>query len=302
MASLSEIQERISSIKDTMKITNAMYMISSNKMRKARQNLVNTEPYFKQLEDIMASVLTHAPEISHDVFGDSMIHGHISNMPQEKRRKGFVVITADKGLAGSYNHNVLKLAEQAIKAPRRSYELYVVGHVGETYFRSRHYNIDETFHYTAQNPSLGRARNIGNFLFDRFLNNDLDEIFLIYTRMISATEMEPVVTRILPLSREDYSEKEGSYSDVPMFPSPEAVLSSVAPTCVVGYVYSALIEAYCCEQNARVNAMQAATDAGQEMLRELSIQYNRVRQARITQEITEVAAGAKALKRAKQAN
>ncbi|MDD6763203.1 MAG: ATP synthase F1 subunit gamma [Clostridiales bacterium] len=299
MASLSELQERISSIKDTMKITNAMYMISSNKMRKARESLSNTEPYFSTLEDIIASVLTHAPEVSHEVFGDSIIHGHISNMPEERRRKGFVVMTADKGLAGSYNHNILKLAEKAIKEPRRSYKLYVVGHVGEAYFRARHYNIDETFHYTAQNPSLGRARNIARAIMEPFMNNELDEIYLIYTRMISAVEMEPVITRLLPLSREDYADTDGSYTDVPMFPSPEAVLSSVAPTCVVGYIYSALIEAYCCEQNARVNAMQAATDAGQEMLHDLSIQYNRVRQARITQEITEVAAGAKALKRAK---
>lgn len=297
MASLSEIQERINSIKDTMKITNAMYMISSNKMRKARENLANTEPYFKELEDIIASVLTHAPEVSHEVFGDRMVHGH-EHMPMERRRKGFVVITADKGLAGSYNHNILKLAEKAIKEPRRSYKLYVIGHVGETYFKSRHYNIDETFHFSAQNPSLGRARHIAAVLMEQFMENELDEIYIIYTRMMSATEMEPVITRILPLSREDY-EAEGSYSDVPMFPSPEAVLSSVAPTCVVGYMYSALVEAYCCEQNARVNAMQAATDAGQEMLHDLSIQYNRVRQARITQEITEVAAGAKALKKAK---
>lgn len=299
MASLSEIQERISSIKDTMKITNAMYMISSNKMRKARENLANTEPYFRMLEDIIASVLTHAPEVSHEVFGDSIIHGHISDTPEERRRKGFVVITADKGLAGSYNHNILKLAEKAIKEPRRSYKLYVVGHVGEAYFKARHYNIDETFHFTAQNPSLGRARNMAHTLMEPFTNNELDEIYLIYTRMVSAAEMAPVITRILPLSREDYTGSDGSYADVPMFPSPEAVLTSVAPTCVVGYIYSALIEAYCCEQNARVNAMQAATDAGQEMLHDLSIQYNRVRQAKITQEITEVAAGAKALKKAK---
>lgn len=299
MANLSEIQERISSIKDTMKITNAMYMISSNKMRKARQSLANTEPYFKKLEDIIASVLTHAPELPHEVFGDSIVHGHLSNLAQERRRKGFVVVTADKGLAGAYNHNILKLAERAIKAPRRSYELYVVGHVGEVYFKSRHYNIDDTFHHTAQSPTLGRARDIAQTLMENFLDNKLDEVFMIYTRMMSASETEPVITRILPLSREDYADMDGTLADIPMFPSPEAVLSSVAPVCVVGYVYSALIEAYCCEQNARVNAMQAATDAGQDMLRDLSIQYNRIRQARITQEITEVAAGAKALKKAK---
>lgn len=292
MASLSEIQERISSIKDTMKITNAMYMISTNKLRKAKQALMNTEPYFNKLDDIIASVLTHAPHINHEVFGN------VAEIPQEQRKRGFVVITADKGLAGAYNHNVLKLAESAIREPRKSYELYVVGQMGENYFLRRHYNIDETFHYTAQNPTLGRARDIAEVLIDRFKANELDEIFIIYTRMMSATEMEPVITRILPLSREDYSD-EGEYATVPMFPSPEAVLSSVAPICVVGYIYSALIEAYCCEQNARVNAMQAATDAGTEMLRELSIQYNRVRQARITQEITEVSSGAKALKRNK---
>ncbi len=292
MANLSEIQERISSIKDTMKITNAMYMISTNKLRRAKQALENTEPYFTKLDDLIASVLTHAPHISHEVFGN------LAELSQEKRRKGFIVITADKGLAGSYNHNVLKLAEESLKKPRRTYELYVVGQVGEHYFRRRHYNIDESFHYTAQNPTLNRARNIAERVMERFINNELDEVFIIYTRMMSSTEVEPTITRILPLSREDY-EAEGEYARVPMFPSPEAVLSSVAPVCVAGYIYSALVESYCCEQNARVNAMQSATDAGSEMLHELSIQYNRVRQAKITQEITEVAGGAKALRRNK---
>ena len=292
MANLSEIQERISSIKDTMKITNAMYMISTNKLRKAKQALANTEPYFNKLDDIIASVLTHAPHISHEIFGN------IAQLKPEQRRKGFVVITADKGLAGAYNHNVLKVAENVIKQPRCTYELYVVGQVGENYFRRRSYCIDEHFHYTAQNPSLSRARKISERLIEKYMENELDEVYLIYTRMISATVMEPTLTRILPLSRDDYS-ADGEYASVPMFPSPEAVLSSVAPICVTGYIYSALVEAYCCEQNARVNAMQAATDAGSEMLHELSVQYNRVRQAKITQEITEVAGGAKALRRNK---
>ncbi len=291
MANLSEIQERISSIKDTMKITNAMYMISTNKLRKAKQALANTEPYFNRLDEIIASVLTHAPHISHMIFGNT------AQLKPEQRRKGFVVITADKGLAGAYNHNVLKLAEQIIKEPRRTYELYVVGQVGENYFRKRNYCIDETFHYTAQNPSIGRARNITARLLEKYMENEIDEVYIIYTRMVSATVMEPMITRILPLSREDYSADSGEYSEVPMFPSPEAVLSSVAPSCIVGYIYSALVESYCCEQNSRVNAMQAATDAGSDMLHELSIQYNRVRQAKITQEITEVVGGAKALKR-----
>ena len=290
MANLSEIQERINSIKDTMKITNAMYMISTNKLRRAKQALENTEPYFNKLDDIIASVLTHAPHISHVIFGN------LANLPQEKRRKGFVVITADKGMAGAYNHNVLKLAENIIKQPRRTYELYVIGQVGENYFRRRSYCIDETFHYTAQNPSLSRARKIGERLIDKYMDNELDEVYIVYTRMVSPTVMEPVVTRILPLSRDDYS-ADGEYATVPMFPSPEAVLSSVAPICVTGYIYSALVESYCCEQNSRVNAMQAATDAGSEMLHDLSVQFNRVRQAKITQEITEVVGGAKALKR-----
>ena len=290
MDNLSEIQERINSIKDTMKITNAMYMISTNKRRRAKQALENTEPYFNKLDDIIASVLTHAPHISHVIFGN------LANLPQEKRRKGFVVITADKGMAGAYNHNVLKLAENIIKQPRRTYELYVIGQVGENYFRRRSYCIDETFHYTAQNPSLSRARKIGERLIDKYMDNELDEVYIVYTRMVSPTVMEPVVTRILPLSRDDYS-ADGEYATVPMFPSPEAVLSSVAPICVTGYIYSALVESYCCEQNSRVNAMQAATDAGSEMLHDLSVQFNRVRQAKITQEITEVVGGAKALKR-----
>ena len=290
MANLTALPATINRTQITMTITTAMYMISTNKLRRAKQALENTEPYFNKLDDIIASVLTHAPHISHVIFGN------LANLPQEKRRKGFVVITADKGMAGAYNHNVLKLAENIIKQPRRTYELYVIGQVGENYFRRRSYCIDETFHYTAQNPSLSRARKIGERLIDKYMDNELDEVYIVYTRMVSPTVMEPVVTRILPLSRDDYS-ADGEYATVPMFPSPEAVLSSVAPICVTGYIYSALVESYCCEQNSRVNAMQAATDAGSEMLHDLSVQFNRVRQAKITQEITEVVGGAKALKR-----
>lgn len=293
MANLSEIQERISSIKDTMKITNAMYMISTNKLRKAKTALENTEPYFNRLDNIIASVLTHAPHISHEVFGDT---AHIA---PENRKKGFIVITADKGLAGAYNHNVLKLAEKAMAEPMKSCSLYVIGMVGENYFRTRGYTIDEMFHYTAQNPSLGRARKIASTMIEKFKANEFDELFIVYTRMVSATEMEPAITRIIPLSREDYEDEDGDYVGVPMFPSPEAVLTAVAPLCISGYIYSTLVEAYCCEQNSRVNAMQAASDAGSDMLHELSVQYNRVRQAKITQEITEVVSGAKALKNKK---
>ena len=176
MANTKEIQNRIKSIKDTQKITNAMYMISSSKLKKARTDLENTEPYFYTLQVALARMLRHVPEMEHLYF-DSR-----EGIKEEDRRRGYLVITADKGMAGAYNHNVIKIAEQELAAHPNS-ELYVVGQVGRHYFAKKGVPIDIHFQYTAQNPSLHRARVIADKMLENYENGDLDEVFIIYTIM-----------------------------------------------------------------------------------------------------------------------
>ena len=295
MASTREIQTRIKSIQDTRKITNAMYMIASTKLRKARRALDETEPYFYALQSSMNRMLRHCPDVPHPFFD------HREEIPEEKKTRGYLVITADKGMAGAYNHNVIREAEECLEQHENT-KLYVVGFVGSQYFLKNPDKADPEFHNTAQDPSLGRARLIAEQLEDLFLSGELDEVNVIYTRMQKGSQTETVMQKLLPMERQDFSNIPADvYQEtLNFYPSPDQVIENIGKNFMTGFVYGALVESYCCEQNARVMAMEAATDNANEMLHELGILYNRVRQTAITQEITEVISGAKAQRRKKK--
>ena len=261
MASAREIQSRMQSIKDTMKITSAMYMISSSKMQKAKKSLADTEPFFFAQQNAVARFMKSVPD----------------------------------------TNNVLKLASEQLEKGGQN-KLFVVGELGRQYFMKKDVNIDGEFSYTVQNPTLYRARHIGLQLIDEYVREELDEVYIIYTKMINAFKMEADMFQLLPLQREEYTHKNlKGYSDRMTFhPSVESVLNSLIPNVVCGFVYGALVESYASEHNSRMMAMQTATDSAKQMLHDLEIEYNRVRQAAITQEITEVIAGAKAQKSKKK--
>ena len=164
MANTREIQSRMKSIQDTMKITNAMYMISSTKLRKAKKNLEETEPYFYTLQTMVSRIVRHLPEIDNKYFDER------KDKPAGEKTTGLVVVTADKGLAGAYNHNVLKMAEEQMQKAGQTgnYKLFVVGELGRQYFGHRGIEVAEQFHYTAQNPTLHRARIITETILEQF--------------------------------------------------------------------------------------------------------------------------------------
>ena len=296
MASAKEIQDRMRSIKDTLKITNAMYMISSSKLKKSKKMLADTEPYFYTLQSEMSRILRHLPDMNSIYFKTN------AEIPERKRKAGYIVITADKGLAGSYNHNILKLAEEELEK-RDDYKLFVLGELGRHYFEQKGINIDKQFHFVVQDPSLRRARRIAEDLLKLYHENQLDELYIIYTTMVNAMQEEAQVAQLLPLKKTDF--KIPVPIDIPLEglalkPSAEEVMDHIVPNYVVGFVYGALVEAFSCEQNARMMAMEGATNSAKQMLKELDIEYNRARQAAITQEITEVIAGAKSQKKKKK--
>lgn len=297
MANAREIQSRINSIKDTRKITNAMYLISSTKMKKSKKLLADTEPYFYTLQSLIHRILRHMPDMTHAYFDER------KEIPEEKRVRGLLVITGDKGLAGSYNHNVLKLAQKWM-GDRDNNRLYVVGELGRAYFESRKFPIEEQFHYTVQNPTMHRARNIASTLVEDFMEGRLDEVWILYTQMINSMQTEARLEQLLPLKREDFgglSIPTGVHlEEIHMVPSPEAVMDHVVPNYVTGFVFGALVESFCSEQNERMMAMQSASDNAASLLNELSVEYNRLRQAAITQEITEVVGGARAQRKKKR--
>lgn len=288
MAGTKEIKDRIKSIKDTQKITNAMYLISSTKLRKARKGLQDTEPYFYELQGMIARILRHMPNIEHPFLRES-------EKSNANRKHGYLVITADKGLAGAYNHNVLKLTEEHL-ARFDNTMLFVIGELGRQYFEARGIPIDGQFMYTSQNPTHHRARIITQKLLTSYIDGELDDLYIVFTAMKNSMETEARFEQLLPLKSSMHiaTPTDVIQEDFLMSPSPEAVLDEIIPNYVNGFIYSALVESYCAEQNSRMMAMQNANDSANEILHDLSIRYNRERQAAITQEITEVCAGAKA--------
>ena len=294
MANIREIQSRINSVKDTMKITNAMYMISSSKLTQAKKKLADTEPYFYALQGEISRILRHLPKLTHPFFDQR------EKIPEEERKIGSIVITADKGLAGAYNHNVVKLEEEILARPG-VHKLYIVGELGRHYFAKRNVEIDTHFQYTVQKPTMHRARDISGVLLDQFMAGELDEIYVVYTRMENSVQSNAEVMKLLPLERSSFNEMKmplNMYREaIELYPSVEAVLDSIVPNYVTGMIYGSLVEAYASEHNARMMAMKSATDSAESLIHDLSIVYNRARQAAITQEITEVCAGARAQKK-----
>lgn len=290
MANEREIKNRIKSIQDTLKITNAMYLIASSKLKKSRKMLADTEPYFYTLQREMKRILKDVPDIN-DIYFKSN-----KDIPDDKLKVAYVVVTADKGLAGEYNHNILKMTQQQLKIHPNA-KLFVLGETGRQYFESHKMPIEKQFHYTVQNPTLSRARSMTEELLSVYLDGTVDEINVIYTRMGAHSAEYTEMTKVLPQEKENfkYSEEENKiHENISFKPSAEEVMHAIIPEYLVGFIYGMLVEAYSCEHNARMTAMKSASESARDMLSSLNTEYNRARQAAITQMITEVAAGAKA--------
>ena len=326
MASVKEIKARIEGVRETRKITNAMYLVASTKLRHAREALDKTRPYFDATRREVSRIFRAGEVADSRYFFDEK--GEIP----KGGVCGILLITADKGLAGSYNMNAIRRAEAILKEKPDS-RLFVVGEFGRRHFRMRKIPTEENFRYTAQDPTLDRARKICTLLLDLYDRKELNEIIAVYTDMKSALSSTAQVTRLLPLEHsaistlsfpdarihahennnadanaydhpggetEDHENKDKK-PDFTFLPSADAVLAAVMRSYISGFFYSALVDSFCCEQNARVTAMDSAGRNADELLSALSLQLNRERQSAITQEITEISAGAKAQKNRKEA-
>ena len=211
------------------------------------------------------------------------------------------MVTADKGMAGAYNHNVIKIAEEATHTgeSENHNKLFVVGEVGRRYFETKNIPVAIDFKYTAQNPNMNRARYIAEQVTELFVSGELDEVYIIYTKMENSVTMETEKMRLLPLEKDEFMQTpiDIYQEEIKAETSMEEILYHIVPNYVTGFIYGALVESFASEHNSRMMAMQTATDSAKDMLQMLSIEYNRVRQAAITQQITEVIGGAKAQKK-----
>ena len=296
MSGTKEIKNRIAGIRDTQKITGAMYLIASTKQRTAKEEYDRTRPYFEALRGEIKRIFRVAGD-AESIFlypphGEDISDGDY----------GYLVITADKGLTGAYNLNVIKetarLMEQHTGGANK---LYVIGEYGRQYYQTHHIPIEEDFRYSAQNPTIHRARKICRELLDAYTAGKFRKLFVIYSDLGgNAAAGKAVSTRLLPFHRAEFTADEAETPVEARFeflPSVEKVLEGIIPSYVVGYVYAALADSFCCEQSARMSAMNAANDNARELIGELNVQLNHVRQTAITQEIIEVATGGRARRR-----
>jgi F-type H+-transporting ATPase subunit gamma len=290
MAQLRDIKRRIGSVQSTQKITRAMELIASSRIIKAQQRVDAARPYAEEMRSLMASVAKNAGGIDHPLLKQRETVGTV----------GTIIVTADRGLAGAYNSNVIRVAERDMRDHQQT-RLFVAGKKGVSYFRFRGYELTDSWQGVSDQPSIEDARTIAKAAADAFTNGDVDEVRLAYTKFESALTQRPVVLKLLPVPREDLDEggDEGTGASYTFEPDPEDILGYLLPRYIEGAVYQGMLEAAASEHAARRRAMKAATDNADELIESLTRVYNQARQAEITTEIMEVVGGAEALNAAR---
>ncbi len=293
MPNASELKARIQSIRETKKVTDAMYMISSVKMRRAKREVKNTEPYFHALSSQITDLLRYIPDTENRYF-HTLLEGRLH------ARHGILLVTSDKGLAGSYNHAAIQVAE-AYMGRHPETVLFIIGEYGRQYFASKKIPFVEEFTYSAALPTVWEARKMCMDLLSYFHDGRLDEINMIYTEYLGGRPSQCKRSCLLPLDKSVFREKDdGEEKPFKEFtPSADAMLSEIVPSYLTGCIYSFLVDSYCSEQEARMTAMNTAGKNAEDMLKRLKSQYNSVRQAAITNEMIEISSGARALKQKK---
>ena len=279
-----DIKRRIRGISNTKQITKAMELVSSAKLKRARERLERSRPYYETVLHNIGEILATTGNMKHPLLDT-----------REVKSSLYIVIAADRGLAGGYNGGVIRLAEKRIKEQNKDAKIIVVGSKARDYFTKKHYNVVGQFVGISEEPQFSDAREIGSLAMDLYKNKEVDEINLVYTMFKGTISQVPNVIKLLP-SNEVSGEKKERRTITEFEPSPEEVLGYLIPKYIQSSIYGALIEASSSEQAARRVAMEAATDNAEDMIDELNISYNRARQAAITMEITEIVSGADALK------
>lgn len=285
---MKDIKRRINSVSSIRQITNAMELVSTSKMRKARVRLESTRPYYTTVIENIRELL-------------SITKGNKTPLTvnREVKKRLYIIITGDRGLAGGYNGNLMRFAEKSIVS--KDDMIITIGIKAHEYFKKRGYNIYKQFFGISEDFSFRDAKNIAEIILDLYKNKEIDEVQLLFTEFISALNQNPKSLRVLPAQFVEGelkdSLKDRKYNDLIVFePSPEAMLDYLVEEFVSISIYGALIESSSSEQAARMQAMKSATDNADEMIEDLSLKFNRARQANITQELTEIVSGAEALK------
>ena len=283
MASLKDIRDRIKSVKSIQKVTSAMKMVAAAKVRKAQEKMEQARPYTSALEETINHIL---PDVNR---GDL----DLLNV-REIKRKAYVIVSADRGLAGGFNSNIIKVAEKEIaEFGKENVDLFCIGKKARDHFKRRDYNIVESHIDFWSELNFDNAMMIGRSAIEHFTSGKVDEIHVIYNYFVNMAQQEIKSEVLLPLSYDDegFEEKDRLYE-----PSKEVLVSSLVPRHLNIQVWKYLLESYASEQAARMMAMENATTNAGDMIKSLTLEFNKARQAAITTEMLEIVSGAEALK------
>lgn len=283
MASAKDIRRRIRTVKNIEKLTNAMKMVAAARLRRAQDRAEAARPYAEKMAEVMSNLAGSAGDITHPLLE-----------VREERNVAYVIIGADRGLAGSFNSNVMNTAVREIgdRAPE-TVRLVLIGRKAVAFFRKKPYKLAYEMEMGPE-VSFMDIRKITSELRSMFENEEVDAVYLVYARFITAMRQEPTVARLLPMAKPEVGEFE--HAQFSFEPEAESLLGKLIPRYVDTEVYQALVESQASEQGARMSAMSAATKNAGEMIDNLTLVYNKARQAAITKEITEIVGGAEAQK------
>ncbi len=278
---MKEIKTRIASVENTKQITKAMELVSSSKFRRAKEKAESSKAYFNTLKEAVENIAKSTSGVKSEFLKQ-----------REVKNRCYVVIAGDRGLAGGYNSNVFKTLVAETQGSK-NVKVITIGKKAKEFVSKRDFEVIGSIP-SVENANYEDIMNISKTVMDSYQNGDIDEVKLIYTEFVSALSQEPRLVKLLPVSIEANKgeEKKQSGAAVQYLPSADAVLGFIVPKYVSGMIYGGLAESYASEQAARRTAMESATDNANEMISNLELQYNRARQAAVTQEISEIVAGA----------
>ncbi|MBE6014307.1 MAG: ATP synthase F1 subunit gamma [Lachnospiraceae bacterium] len=283
MASMRDIKRRKSSIQSTQQITKAMKLVSTVKLQKSKTRAENAKPYFDMMYKTVCSMLAKSGNIDHPYLKGG-----------ESEKKAVIVITSNRGLAGGYNSNIVKLVTES-GLNKEDLEIYSIGKKGYDALSRRGYNITHDFGEVIEEPLYEDAAEICKTVLEQFATGEIGEIYLAYTSFKNTVSHQPTMLKLLPVELEAGEEDEKSNLLMNYEPNEEEALNEIIPKYLTSLFYGALIEAVASENGARMQAMDSATSNAEEMISDLELKYNRARQGSITQELTEIIAGADAI-------
>ena len=287
MASMRDIKRRKSSITSTQQITKAMKLVATVKLQKARSRAENNKPYFKTLYRTICSILSKTEYVNHPYLTSN-----------GSNRKAVIVITSNRGLAGGYNSNLVKTITKREDWSCEDVDIYAVGRKGYEALSRKGYRIVEDYSEVINEPLYKDAIEISERVLQSFTNGEVGEIYMAYTNFKNTVSQEAELIQLLPLNLNPFDGMEVEKDDKVLMnyePEAEEALSALIPKYIGNIIYGAFIEALASENGARMQAMDSATQNAEEMISDLSLKYNRARQSSITQELTEIIAGAEAI-------